>query len=354
MSVTEDEIKAFSFNIWSYKQGEMVSMMIHLGDRLGIYKALVGAGPMTADQLADKTGYHPRWLQEWLLNQAAARILESEDGTTFSLPEAGAAVLADEENSLHFAAGAFAAPTHPDLIDRLAEAFRSGIGLSYEELGPSGAHRTERMLGPWARLALVPRIIPALDGIEDKLKNGAVACDVGCGGGLAIAALAAAFPASEFHGYDPSTHAIANARRKKEEQGLDNLHLHQGSGVDLPEGPTYDFVITFDCMHDMTRPDQTIAAIRRSLKPDGTWLIKDIKSFGDFRKNRKNPMLAMMYGFSVSACMSSALSEEGGMGLGTLGFHPQVAREMTRAGGFSGFVQHDFDDPTNFYYEVRI
>ena len=125
------------------------------------------------------------------------------------------------------------------------------------------------------------------------------------------------------------------------------------SGEALPKEPTYDFVITFDCLHDMTRPAAVIAAIRRALKPDGTWLIKDIRSHADFKKNMRNPMLAMFYGFSVSACMSSALSEPGGAGLGTLGFNPEVAERMVRAAGFTRFRQHDFEDPSNLYYEVR-
>ena len=104
----------------------------------------------------------------------------------------------------------------------------------------------------------------------------------------------------------------------------------------------------------MTRPAEVIAAIRRALKSDGTWLIKDIRSTPDFKQNMRNPMLAMFYGFSVSACMSSALSEPDGAGLGTLGFNPAVAEDMVREAGFTRFRMHDFDDPSNLYYEVRV
>ena len=96
-----------------------------------------------------------------------------------------------------------------------------------------------------------------------------------------------------------------------------------------------------------------IAAIRQALSPDGTWLIKDIRSQPRFEDNLGHPMLAMLYGFSVSACMSSALAEPGGAGLGTLGFNPEVAERMVREAGFTRFVTHDFEDPTNLYYEVR-
>jgi 2-polyprenyl-3-methyl-5-hydroxy-6-metoxy-1,4-benzoquinol methylase len=348
-----EALKRYSLNVWSYKQGEIVSLMIHIGDRLGLYRALQGAGPVTATELAARTGLKERWLFEWLRGQAAARLLDYHDPDRFELSPVGVAVLADETGSLAFAAGAFSEQTPPDIVAKLCEAFRTGIGLSYEQLGANAAHRTERMLGPWVRQALVPQILPALDGVVQKLERGCKVADVGCGSGLALASMAAAFPASEFHGYDPSNHAIANCHTKVREQKLANMQAFVASGEALPKEPTYDFVITFDCLHDMTRPAAVIAAIRRALKPDGTWLIKDIRSHSDFKRNMRNPMLAMFYGFSVSACMSSALSEPGGAGLGTLGFNPEVAERMVRGEGFTRFKQHDFEDPGNLYYEVR-
>jgi SAM-dependent methyltransferase len=363
-TIDPDELKRYSFNVWSYKQGEMVSLMVHIGDRLGLYKALDGAGPVSPAELAERTGLQERWLLEWLRGQAAARLLDfhpqtapnhdaPNDEDRFELTSVGAAVLADEEGSLAFAAGAFTGATPPDTIDKLVDAFKTGVGLSYQDLGPNAAHRTERMLGPWVRQALVPEILPALDGVAAKLENGARVADVGCGGGLALAAMAQAYPNAEFHGYDPSGHATARCDDKARELGLDNLKTFTASGEALPDEPTYDLIITFDCIHDMTRPAEVIAAIHRALKPDGTWLIKDIRSQPSFKDNLRNPMLAMFYGFSVSACMSSALSEEGGAGLGTLGFNPEVAETMVRAAGFTRFHQHDFDDPSNLYYEVR-
>ncbi len=351
--LSRDEVNAFSFNVWGYKQGEVVSLMIHLGDRLGLYKALDGAGPVTAAELAAKTGLHERWLLEWLRGQGAAKLLRYHAPDRFELSPVGAAVLADETGSLAFAAGAFSEPTSPDVAGKLAEAFKTGLGLSYQQLGPNAAHRTERMLGPWVRLALVPRILPALDGVRAKLEAGAIAADVGCGAGVALLEMAKAFPHSHFHGYDPSGHAIERARKKVGEAGLRNVELHVAGGESLPRDPNFDLVITFDCLHDMTRPGEVIRAIRRSVKPDGTWLIKDIRSRPRYEENLRNPMLAMFYGFSVSACMSSALSEPGGAGLGTLGFNPEVAQRMTSEAGFTRFVAHDFDDPANLYYEVR-
>jgi SAM-dependent methyltransferase len=352
-AIDPDELKRYSFAVWNFKMGEMVSLMIHIGDRLGLYKALEGAGALSAAELAERTGLQERWLLEWLKGQAAARLLDYHDGDRFELSPVGAEVLANEEGSLAFAAGAFSGQTPPETVDKLIEAFRTGIGLSYQDLGPNAAHRTERMLGPWTRQELVPNILPALDGVVSKLEAGAVAADVGCGGGIALMTMAQAFPNSEFHGYDPSQHAIDRCHQKVEEMGLSNVHLFVSGGESLPRAPTYDFLITFDCIHDMTRPAEVISSIRQSLKPDGTWLIKDIRSQPDFKENMRNPLLAMFYGFSVSACMSSALSEPDGAGLGTLGFNPEVAERMTSEAGFSRFRMHDFEDPSNLYYEVR-
>lgn len=352
-SLDPDELNEFAFQVWSYKQGEMVSLMIHLGDRLGLYRALADRGPVTAAELSRETGLDERWLLEWLRGQVAAKLLEYREGDRFELTPVGTAVLADEEQSLAFAAGAFGGGFPPDVVEGLAEAFRTGIGLSYDDHGPMAAHRTERMLGPWARLALVPVILPALDGVVEKLEQGASVLDVGCGAGVAVFAMAKAFPGSTFHGYDPSRHAIERAREKAAEEGIDNVEFFHRRGEEVPPEPRYDLVITFDCLHDMTRPDLVMAAIRRAIDEDGTWLVKEIRSHPDFEKNLRNPMLALLYGFSVSSCMSSALSEPGGMGLGTVGLHPVKAREMTRQAGFTRFEEHDFEDPANLYYEVR-
>jgi 2-polyprenyl-3-methyl-5-hydroxy-6-metoxy-1,4-benzoquinol methylase len=352
-TVDPDAVQAFAFTVWNYKQGEMVSLMIHLGDRLGIYAHLDGAGPVTAAELARRSGLHERWLLEWLRANAAARLLDYHDGDRFELTDVGALVLA-RADSPSFAAAACGEPRPFGFVDRLAGAFESGIGLSYDDLGAEAAHHVERMLGPMARALLVPVVIPTLDGVQAKLERGALVADVGCGAGLALQLLAEAFPASTFHGYDLSEHAIAAARQRFADAGITNVEMFAARAEDLPTDPVYDLVLTFDCIHDMTRPDLAIAAIRRAIKDDGTWLVKDIRSAPDFVDNMKNPMLAMMYSSSVATCMSSAMSEEGGLGLGTLGFNPAVVDAMARAAGFTRITTHDVPDPANFYYEIRL
>ncbi|MHB1711193.1 MAG: class I SAM-dependent methyltransferase, partial [Acidimicrobiales bacterium] len=326
----------------------------HLGYRLGLYRALAGQGPLTAADLAGRTGLHQRWVLEWLRCQAAGGLVDTEDGEIYELGAEGAAVLADEENSLWFAAGAFqGGVAAPGVVDRLADAFRTGIGLTYDDLGPSGAHTVERMLGPWSRLALVPTVLPGLEGVVDRLEHGCRVADVGCGSGVALFTMAATFPNAHFEGYDPSRHAIDRARTRLGEEPLPNLAFRLAGAVGLPDEPTYDLVMTLDCLHDMPHPNESLAAIRRSITPDGTLLIKEIRAGTTWEENQKNPVLAMMYGLSVATCMSSALSEPEGAGLGTLGLHPELAEQMCREAGFTRFTLHDFDDPANLYYEVR-
>lgn len=348
-----DEVGAFALHVWKYREGEVVALMIHLGDRLGLYRAMAGAGPLTAAELAARTGLHERWLLEWLRGQAAAELLRSDDGTAFELTPEAAAVLADEEGSLFFAAGAFGGPPLPSVVEGLMEAFRTGQGMSYDHLGPAGAHNTERQLAPWSRLALVPVVLPALDGVVAKLAAGADVADVGCGSGVAVLAMAEAFPASRFVGYDLSRHAVERARANAAAAGVTNVTFTHARAEDVPAGAGYDLVLTLDCLHDMTHPADALAAVRAALAEDGTLLIKEIRSSGSWQQDRRNPVLAMMYGFSVMTCMSSALSEPDGAGLGTLGLPPEAARRLCSEAGFSRFEPHDVGDPANLYYEVR-
>jgi 2-polyprenyl-3-methyl-5-hydroxy-6-metoxy-1,4-benzoquinol methylase len=352
--VDPDALKRYSFTVWSYKQGEVVSLLIHLGDELGLYRAMAGAGPLTSVDLAERTGLNERLLREWLLGNAAAGVIERVDDGVYELSPEGVAVLADEDNSLAFSGGAFRGGFEPDLIGALKESFRTGIGVTYEQQGPRAAAGLARMTGPWSRLALVSTILPALDGVVPKLEAGGTAVDVGCGSGVTVCTIAEAYPKARVIGYDPSSIAIGQARERAAEAQLDNATFVQGGAEDLPSDTGADFVLTFDCLHDMARPDKAMAAIRQAIAPDGTWLIKDIRSSGDFERDRRNPMLAMFYGFSVSSCLQSAMSTPDGLGLGTLGLHPAKAEEMVRAAGFSSFVTHDFEDVANLYYEVRV
>lgn len=166
--------------------------------------------------------------------------------------------------------------------------------------------------------------------------------------------MAEAFPNSRFVGYDISHYALQRADERRIEAGLDNVRFVDPRNEALPGDHSVDFVTTFDCLHDMTDPQGMIGVIADALHPDGTWLLADIKGRETLADNvAKNPMAPLMYGISVLACMSSALSEPGGAGLGTLGLPEEKAREMSRAAGFTRFAQLDIEHSINAFYEVR-
>ena len=349
-----DKLKDFVQHVFGFLSGAVVSGMIYLGDRLGLYAALREAGVVTSEELARTTGLSERWVREWLHAQAAAHLVEYQGDGRFTLSLEAGFVLA-EENSPAFAAGGFhSLPQQFAVLERLPEAFKTGIGLPYDAFGPEGAVGIERFLAPWFRTFLVPLALPALDGVVAKLAAGAKVADVGCGSGLALLEMAKAYPQSQFHGYDISKHAIERARANATQAGVANVTFHDANGDRLPGDGSFDLVTSFDCIHDMTHPEDVMRAIRGALKADGTWLIADINAKPTFEQNlERNPMVAMMYSISVLSCMSSGLSAPGGAGLGTLGFSEPVAREMTAAAGFTRFKRHDFDNPVNAYYEVR-
>jgi 2-polyprenyl-3-methyl-5-hydroxy-6-metoxy-1,4-benzoquinol methylase len=349
-----EEVLPVALRVWNLMLGARMAILVTIGDELGIYRAMHGAGPVTTAELAARTGLDQRMLREWLLGNAAADLITSADGEQFELSDAAGAVLADEQASEWFAAGAFSRPFPPDVIDGIIESFRTGVGLSYDAYGERGAHATARSLGPWVRLALVPRLLPLLDGVVPKLEAGATVADVGCGAGVALEALAAAFPRSRFAGFDPSRHAIAAAHARMDAAGLRNVDLHQVSADELPADGAFDLVLTFDCLHDMPRPADAAAAIRGAIADDGTWLVKEIRSSGDFAADRRNPMLALMYGMSVTTCLQSSMSEPGSVGYGTVGLPPDRLQAMAHAAGFSRVTQHDIGEPPNLYYEIRV
>ncbi|MDJ0851475.1 MAG: class I SAM-dependent methyltransferase [Myxococcota bacterium] len=339
--------------VFGKAEGALTCALGMIGDRLGLYAAIAEAGPVTSQELADKTSLHERWLREWLQQQAASGLIDHEGGRFHLTPEAEQ-ILA-REDSPFFAGGVFGEVVGMlGTLEGLEESFRTGIGAPYDSFGREVAIGIERTLAPFFRSRLVPEVLPLLEGVVPKLEAGARVADVGCGAGLALVAMAKAFPDAELHGYDNSRMALARAEGHKKDAGVANLTFHETTHERLPEDESFDLITTFDCIHDMTHPTDAIRAIRRSLKPDGTWFVADIHGHASFEENlEKQPLSAMLYGFSVVCCMRAALSVPGGEGLGTLGFTETVARRMSEEAGFTRFQMHDLGNPLNDYYEIR-
>ena len=353
--VDPDRLKAYSFLLLSKLEGAVTAGMVHIGDRLGLYTAMrEAATPVTSETLADAVGLDERWVREWLANQASAKLIDYDPAAGFVLSPEAVAVLAEPEHPAYGMGMFHRLPQTMEHLDHLPESFRTGVGFDYDSHGAQGAVGIERSFEPWYRNYLVPVGLAALDGVVDKLHAGAQVADVGCGAGVAICLMAQAFPASEFHGYDISQHALARARQRGEELGLTNASFHDARRDPLPGDHRFALVTTFDCIHDMTHPDRVIEDIAAAVDPDGTWLLVDIKARESFEENMdKNPMAALMYGISILSCMASALSESGGAGLGTLGLPESRARAMSVAAGFTRFRKLDIQHSLNSFFEIR-
>jgi SAM-dependent methyltransferase len=352
-----DALQALTFTLFSKMEGAVTATLIHLGGQLGLYQALA-TGPATSGQLAERTGLHERWVREWIYNQAAAQLIEVDASTPgvemFSMSPEAVAVLADERHPA-FGLGWFTSlPATVGVAPKLVESFRTGIGHPYDVFGECGALGIEMSLTPWTEANLVPVVLPALDGMVERLTVGASVADIGCGTGSLVLTLAKAFPNSRVVGYDISRHAIERAKQRLAEQLLDNVAFLDPR-VDPPPGDgSVDLVCTFDCMHDMTRPTDTAADIRRALADNGTWLMVEIKGLPSFAENvEHNPMASLLYGASVLTCLSSSMSEPDGEGLGTLGMHQDAARGLSERAGFSRFRCLSIEHRANAFYEIR-
>lgn len=353
--IDPDRLKLYSFQLFSSLSGAVTAGMVHLGDRLGLYTVMRDAGrPLTTAEIAAASGTHERWVREWAYNQAAAHLIEVDAGERFSLTPEASAVLADPDHPA-FGMGMFhRLPQTMGALEHVGESFVHGVGHDYDSHGPQGAVGIERSFEPWNRAFLVPVVLAALDGVVDRLERGCRVADVGCGAGSALLLMAEAFPASEFVGYDISRYALERARAKLDASGLDNVVFHDPRDEPLPDDGSFDLVCTFDCVHDMAHPEHVVASIRQALASDGTWLLVDIKALETFAENMaRNPMAALMYGISVLSCMSSALSEPDGAGLGTLGLPERTARHLAEAAGFTRFRRLAIDHSVNAFYEIR-
>ncbi len=354
--VDPDQLPLTVLELYRIKQGELVSALMHLGTRLGLWRALADNEPCNSTELASATGLQERWIREWLEGVASTDLVQHRDGCFALTPEAKVALT----DSTHWAymPEVFGPPMTHGEIEATLEAFRTGIGVGWADHGEHTCHMQSAMSAAKQQAFLVPVILAAFDGAVDRLRQGGTIVDVGCGSGAASLLLAQAFPAATVLGIDPSDRAIAKAQEAGD--GLDNLRYVQGTFDDLKDivtneaGGVVDLLVTLDVLHDLPRPTQAAAAAYECLSPAGWWLVADIKTRGDLEANRKIPVLPYMYAMSVFYCMSSSLSEPEGAGLGTLGLTPERLQAMTDKAGFSRFKRHDIDvDPTNWYYEIR-
>jgi 2-polyprenyl-3-methyl-5-hydroxy-6-metoxy-1,4-benzoquinol methylase len=325
--------------------------MVVIGDKLDLYKTLAAAGPLTSEELAERTGTTERYVREWLASQAAGGYVNYDAPTgQYSLSEEQAFALADE-SSPAFLPGAFQlAVSAVKSESRIADAFRTGEGVGWHEHDPGLFRGTERFFRPGYAANLMSSWIPALDGVEAKLKSGARVADVGCGHGASTILMAKAFPKSTFAGFDYHGPSIEYAQKAASDAGVsDRVTFEVAKAKEYP-GNDYDFVTFFDCLHDMGDPVGASAHVRQSLKNDGTWLL--VEPFaGDKLEDNFNPVGRAFYGASTLLCTPASLSQEVGLGLGAQAGETRL-RNVVTSGGFTRF-RRAAQTPFNLVFEAR-
>jgi SAM-dependent methyltransferase len=351
LNVDEAKLNEFLGKAVGELGAAMNAALVLIGDRLGLYKAMAGAGPMTPAEVAAKTGTAERYVREWLSAQAAGGFVTYDAAARkFTLPDEQAFALA-VDSSPAFLPGAFQIVASA-IIDepKLRLAFKTGAGVGWHEHDCNLFEGTERFFRPGYSAHLVSEWIPALADVKMKLENGAKVADVGCGHGASTVLMAQAFPKSQFFGFDYHGPSIERARAAAAAAGVaDRTTFSTASSKAFP-GNDYDLVAFFDCLHDMGDPVGAAAHVRQSLRPDGTWMI--VEPFaGDRLENNLTPVGRVYYAASTLICTPASLSQEVGLGLGAQAGEARL-REVVTKGGFGRF-RRAAETPFNLVLEAR-
>ena len=322
-----------------------------IGDRLGLYRAMAHCGWMTADELAEVTGTHRRYISEWLAAQAASGYAD-HDGASgrFRLTPEQAFALCREDNPVFVPGGLQVAASTVADVDLIAAAFRSGRGVGWGEHHHDLIEGTLRFFRPNYQANLTQHWIPALDGVEDKLRAGTIVADIGCGGGASTLIMARAYPASRFVGFDYHDASIALARAAAASAGLADRCTFEVATAKDYRGAGYGFVTVFDALHDMGDPTGVATHVRETLAPDGTWMI--VEPFAhDRMADNLNPVGRIFYSASTTICLPVSRSQEVDAGLGAQAGESRL-REVVTAGGFTR-CRRAAETPFNLVFEAR-
>jgi len=329
----------------------VTAALVGIGDRLGLYKALAGAGPMTSAALAKKTGTDERYIREWLCAQAAAGYVDYDAASqTFTLNDVQTLAFADESSPAFFLGGFQVARAVFKDMDTVIDAFKSGRGVGWHEHDAELFCGTERFFRPGYNANLTAAWIPALDGVEAKLRKGATVADVGCGHGTSTIVMAKAYPASRFVGFDYHGPSIEAARASAVAAGVADRVSFETAPAKSFAGTGYDLVCIFDALHDMGDPVGAARHVRQTLAPDGTWLL--VEPFANDRvEENLNPIGRIFYAASTMICTPASRAQEVGLGLGAQA-GPKRLEAVCREAGFTRFRKAT-ETPTNLVFEVR-
>ena len=328
----------------------MQAPLMLLGDRLGLYRALAESS-RTIAELAHRTGTDERYVREWVRGQAAAGYVTYDPrAERYSLSPEQALLFADETSPAFLLGGFEVALVAGRVQVRLEEAFRTGEGIGWHDHETALSCSTARFFAPAYRANLVAGWLPALDGVTDKLSDGALVADVGCGLGVSTLLMAEAYPATTFLGFDYHLPSIDAAREAARGAGLeDRATFQRSTAKDFP-GQGYDLIAMFDCLHDLGDPLGAARHVREALAEDGTWMIVEPRA-GDRVEENLNPVGRLYYGASALVCTPTSLSQEVGLALGAQAGEAAI-RQVVEEAGFTRF-RRAAETPFNIVFEAR-
>jgi SAM-dependent methyltransferase len=347
MAIDEAKLNEFIGRAVGDWGGALGALLAFAGDRLGLYKAMADAGPMTPEQLAEKTGTHPRMIKEWLAAQAAGGYVVYAYGK-YTLPAEQAFAMANPGSPAYIMGGYQIMASLFQDEQKIVEAFRTGKGLGWGDHNRHLFEGTERFFRPNYVANLVSSWIPSLDGVQEKLERGISVADVGCGHGASTILMAKAFPKSRFTGFDFHRPSVEWAQKQAEQEGVaGNCSFQVAGSTDYPG--QYDLIAFFDCFHDMGNPAAAAANTLKALKKDGTWMI--VEPFANEKlEENLNPVGRVFYSASSMICVPASLNENG-PALGAQASDSQL-HEIVRSAGFTRF-RRAAQTPFNRVFEAR-
>jgi SAM-dependent methyltransferase len=339
MNVTETapfdpaKAEAFAGQMIGILQGGLLSHLIDIGHRTGLFLAAAG-GPGTSAEIAERAGLQERYVREWLSAMATARIVTYDPATaSFVLPPEHAALLVGEGSMAPIAG---TNTVLAKFVPELARVFRDGGGIPYADYCPEFSEAMDAMgRGVFDRF-LIDHYLPAAPGLSDRLAAGARVADVACGSGHALVVLARSFPASTFVGYDLDEGALERGRLEAAADGLTNVTFEVGDVAELAVDEPFDVVFVFDALHDQVDPARVLERVRQAIADDGIFFLREPRVADSLEANLDNPMAPVVYSVSTMHCLTVSLAH-GGAGIGTAFGEQHARRLLTEAG---------FDDPT--------
>jgi SAM-dependent methyltransferase len=350
-AVDGDKLMGFVFRAVGEVGATLNTALVVMGDRLGFYRALAGAGPLTPAELAERTGTAERYVREWLNAQAAGGYVDYDpDSGRYTLPAEHAVALTDESSPAYLPGFFQIALGSVHDSPRITEAAKTGAGVGWHDHVHDVHEGCERFFRPGYNANLVPAWLPALDGVVGKLYRGARVADVGCGHGASTIVMAQAFPASTFIGSDYHEGSIRTARERAREAGVTNRVSFEVAPSASYSGRGYDLVTMFDCLHDMGDPIGAARHVHESLAADGTWMIVE-PAASDRVEDNLNPVGRAYYSFSTLLCTPASLSQDVGLALGAQAGEARI-RDVVTSAGFSRFRRVS-ETPFNLVYEAR-